>query len=72
MNWLRVLGGLAVFWIAINIGVVTASLFTSNELFRGSGYGRAVAAVLAIFLVCFLVVVAVGSPDRSWKRTSYW
>jgi hypothetical protein len=72
MNWLRALGGAAVLWITTVLGVVAASLFVSNELFRGSGYGRAVAVTVVALAVCLLVGVAIGRPDRSWARTPYW
>jgi len=72
MNWLRALGGAAVLWITTLLGLVVVSLFVSNDLFRGSGYGGAVAVSLAVCVVCFLAVVAVGRPDRSWTRTPYW
>jgi len=72
MNWLRALGGAAVLWITTLLGLVVVSLFVSNDLFRGSGYGRAVAVALVVVTVCLLLIVAVGQPGRSWKRTPYW
>jgi len=68
----RALAGVAVLWIGAVLGAVVVSLFVSNDLFRGSGYGRAVGVALLGFVVCLLVVVAAGRPWRSWDRTPYW
>ena len=72
MNWLRVLGCAAVLWITTVFGVIVASLFVSNDLFRGSGYGGAAGVALVVIFVCLLVVVVAGRPSRFWKRTPYW
>jgi len=73
MDKMRILGGAAVLLIAVGLGGILASLFTSNGLFLGAAPESAPAIVSALaFVAAICVFVAVGRPWRFWGRTPYW